>query len=110
MKLPDHEKLDVGIISSIFNKTTATYKFYWFLSLLELLVEEQQPVVPIRNILSRMICNAWYPIHYYKLSFGFADMLSTHSKEIQKQGNIPIDIDKIELYPFSVIVNKDRRV
>lgn len=109
MKLPHHARVNVAIISSIFNKTTATYKFYWFLSVLEIFGERQQGAIPIRKILSQMICNAWYPIHYFKLSFGFADMLSHHSKEIQLLGNIPYNIDKNDLCQW-LVNNQDRRV
>jgi len=41
-----------------------------------------------------MISDAWYPIHYFKLSFGKADSLFDRIIEIQQLLNIPIDADK----------------
>lgn len=95
MELPLNNKLNTHLLSAVFNKTTATYKFYWFLSLLQIFGETQQPVIQIRKILCLMFYNAWYPIHYLKLSFGFADMLSRHSEEIQAIGDIPYNIKKM---------------
>ncbi len=109
MELPLNNKLNTHLLSAVFNKTTATYKFYWFLSLLQIFGETQQPVIQIRKILCRMICNAWYPIHYFKLSFGFADMLSRHSEEIQAIGDIPYNIKKNDLYEW-LVHNQDKRV
>jgi hypothetical protein len=109
MTLPYNNLVSTHNISSIFNKTTATYKFYWFLSLLEIYSEKRDSKIPIRNILSKMICNAWYPIHYFMLSFGFADILSRNSKEIQKIGKIPADISKQDLYHW-LINNDDKRI
>ncbi len=73
MQLPRHHKLPVNHLAAVFNKTTATYKFYWFMSLLELLVERGNTRIPIRDILIRMICNSWYPVNYFKVSFAIFD-------------------------------------
>jgi hypothetical protein len=34
MTLPVNENLPVHLLAACFNKTSATYKFYWFLSIL----------------------------------------------------------------------------
>lgn len=109
MHLPVNENIKVNLISAVFNKTTATYKYYWFLSLLEIFNETQQQKIPIRNILARMICNAWYPVHYFKLSFGLADLLSHNAKEIQRLGGLPDNIHKNDLFQW-LIQNEDREV
>lgn len=109
MELPFNCKVESNLLSSVFNKTTATYKFYWFLSLLELSNKPEQQKIPIKNILARMICNAWYPVHYFKLSFGFADLLSQNVKEIQRLGLLPDDIQKNDLYQW-LIHNENKDV
>ena len=45
------------------------------------------------NIVIRMIANAWYPIHYFRLSFGKSDSLFNIVIELQKITGIPIDAD-----------------
>ena len=108
-QIPTNNNLPVSLLAGVFNKTTATYKFYWFISLLEILIERQQSTIPKRTILARMICNSWYPIHYFKISFGYFDMLSKNSQEIQRLLDLPIDINKDELFELLLNTN-DRRI
>ncbi len=73
MELPLTHKLPVEKLSICFSDTTNAYKFYWFLSILDHLLENGNPTIPIKDIAIRMIANAWYPLDYYKLSFGKQD-------------------------------------
>jgi len=109
MQLPENYKLPINNLVAVFNNTSATYKFYWFISLLEIFIEENKTEIPLRNILIRMICNAWYPVHYFKISFGYSDILSENIKKIQTLTNFPIDIPKNELYK-SLSENQDKNV
>jgi hypothetical protein len=38
-----------------------------------------------------MVANAWYPIHYFRLSFGKSDSLFNIVMELQRITQIPID-------------------
>ncbi len=96
--LPLNRRLSVTKLSSVFNNTVASYKFYWFISLLQLFTERNNKSIPIKDILIKMICNAWYPINFFKLSFGFSDKLNTNISIIRSILNIPIDISKEELF------------
>ena len=107
MQLPNHRKLPVNHLAAVFNKTTAAYKFYWFISLLELLVERGNTRIPIRDILIRMICNSWYPVNYFKVSFGFFDMLGKNIKEIMLLTDASRDIPKMEL--FELLLNSNNK-
>jgi 5-methylcytosine-specific restriction endonuclease McrA len=107
MQLPRHHKLPVNHLAAVFNKTTATYKFYWFMSLLELLVERGNTRIPIHDILIRMICNSWYPVNYFKVSFGFFDMLGKNIQEIMQITEACRDIPKLEL--FELLLNTNNR-
>lgn len=95
--LPKNDKLQINLLSSVFNNTTATYKFYWFVSILDLLVKEGKTRMTFWEIISGMIAESWYPIHYFRLSFGKSDSLNESSICLQKQMNIPIDANKLEL-------------
>ena len=43
------------------------------------------------DIVIRMVANAWYPIHYFRLSFGKSDSLFDIVMDLQRTINIPID-------------------
>lgn len=96
--LPQNIDLSTDKLSSVFNNTTASYKFYWFISILQLFSDRNIQKIPIRNILIRMICNAWYPVNYYKLNFGYSDKLDENIALIQKVLNIPIDVSLNKLF------------
>ena len=97
MQLPNSRSLEINRLSSVFNNTTATYKFYWFVSILNLLTQKGKTQMPFWEIICGMVAESWYPIHYFKLSFGKSDSLFQKSKEIEEFYNIPIDIRKDEL-------------
>lgn len=109
MELPDNQKLPINLLAGVFNKTTATYKFYWFISLLEILNEKRDNRIYFKDILARMICNSWYPINYFKISFGFFDMFDNNIKEIQRITGTSMDINKLELFEF-LITNRSPKV
>jgi len=84
-------------IASVFNNTVATYKYYWLLSILDILVKEGKTTVPFTEIITQMIANAWYPVHYFKLSFGQSDSLYNQIIKIQQITQLPIDASKSEI-------------
>ncbi len=73
MFLPEHNQLDIGKLSSVFRDTTNSYKFYWFLSILDSLRDNGESVIAQKDIALRMLANVWYPLDYFKLSFGTQD-------------------------------------
>lgn len=73
MILPEHSSLDISKLSSIFRDTTNSYKFYWFLSILDSLKNNNQSIISQQDMAIRMLANVWYPLDYYKLSFGKQD-------------------------------------
>jgi hypothetical protein len=86
LKIPDDNNLLVNHLSACFNNTSATYKFYWFLSILQS-VENGQTIISKRALFARMIANAWYTVNYFKVSFGKQDLIQnaiTNIKEIEK--------------------------
>lgn len=42
MTLPKDNKLEISRLVQIYNNTVATYKFYWFVALLDIAVKEQR--------------------------------------------------------------------
>ncbi len=75
MILPQNNKLPISALAGIFNNTSATYKFYWFVTIMEIVVKEHKTKISLWEIIAGMIAESWYPIHYFKLSFGKSDSL-----------------------------------
>ncbi len=77
--LPLANGLDVGSLSRLFDKTTNSYKYVFFLSLLDILnrrfFDASSPIL-LSDILIEMLANAWYPHCFFKLSFGIQDQIA----------------------------------
>lgn len=75
--VPTDTKVDASILSRVFSNTTGTYKFYWFLSLLELVCKHNQSRFSDHEVVAQMVAKAWYPRVYFRLSFGFQEKLAS---------------------------------
>ena len=83
--LPESSRLPIHFLNAVFKggRITNSYKFYWFLSLIQIVEKEQTHLIHINQIATRMIANVWYPIHYFYLSFGKQDKLADVVKQIK---------------------------
>ena len=99
-------------IGKIFDKTVATYKYFWFLSIMQIHAKTGNLNINVWNIVTQMVANAWYPIHYFRLSFGKTDSLYDIVTQLHKEINIPIDagteavIESIKSHNESPLVKK----
>ena len=91
MQLPQSDILTTNRLGKIFSNTVATYKFFWFVSILQIHAKTQNLKICVWDIVIRMVANAWYPIHYFRLSFGKSDSLFEIVMELQRITQIPID-------------------
>lgn len=91
MNIPQSEILSTSRLGKIFSNTVATYKYFWFVSIMQIHAKEDCRRIDVWDIVIRMIANAWYPVHYFRLSFGKSDSLFDIVIEIQHYLNIPID-------------------
>lgn len=82
-------------MNRVFDTTTATYKFYWLLALLDMYVKEQKTEMRAIDVASRMVAYAWYPIEYFRLEFGKGDSMSQIIPNIAELAGITVD-DKLE--------------
>ncbi len=96
MNLPYSQFLSIQKLASVFNSTSATYKFYWLIALIEL-VEEGNIEISKRKIFSRMISTSWYTINYFHISFGKQDNLQIAVEKILKVEKLTIDEKKSKL-------------
>ncbi|HEX8506511.1 MAG TPA: HNH endonuclease domain-containing protein [Hymenobacter sp.] len=85
MHLPEDDQLDVAKLTAVFADTTNSYKFYWLLAILDGLGDSADNRLPLHDLSLRMVAAVWYPLDYFKLSFGkqdgfrpIADFVSQH--------------------------------
>lgn len=69
MNLPHQDDLPIGRLVACFNKTSAAYKFYWFLAILNR-VEQGESRIVKRDLFADMIAHAWFTVNYFHVSFG----------------------------------------
>ena len=91
MQIPNSDILTTNRLGKIFSNTVATYKFFWFVSIMQIHAKSDNPRISVWNIVIRMVANAWYPIHYFRLSFGNSDSLFDIVMDLQHITQIPID-------------------
>jgi hypothetical protein len=95
MLLPKANGLPVNLLAACFNNTSATYKYYWLISILQE-VENGNLRVSKRNLFARMISNAWFTVNYFHVSFGKQDLIQNTIKVVNEIEKIPID-EKLSL-------------
>ncbi len=83
--LPEDDEIDVSILSKVFDDKTNSYKFYWFSAILESLRQNNNPRIDMRELSMRMIAKVWYPLDYFKLSFGLQDRFRENAVAIFTQ-------------------------
>lgn len=91
MPIPHSHILTTEKLGRVFTQTVATYKFFWFLSIMQIFVKDGRLRIDVWDIVIRMVANAWYPIHYFRLSFGKSDSLFDIVTKLQLLTQIPID-------------------
>jgi hypothetical protein len=94
--LPFSAKLPIQKLATIFSSTSATYKFYWLLAILEL-VEENHIVISKRKLFAKMVSNSWYTINYFHISFGKQDKLQHTVEYILNHEELTLDEKKTKI-------------
>ena len=91
--IPQSDTLTTVRLGKIFTKTVATYKYFWFISILQIHAKTGNLRIDVWDSVVRMVANAWYPIHYFRLSFGKSDSLFDIVIDLQKITNLTVDSD-----------------
>lgn len=102
--LPESDEVNVSALSRLFADTTNSYKYLFFISILDILRRRQFNVlssISFHEIIVEMLANAWYPHTYFKLSFGTQDKLTQKLDSLNLEISEPIlkftDADKLLL-------------
>ena len=97
MNIPQSNILTSRYLNRVFDKTVATYKYYWFLGILDICVKQGKTRMNVWEIMISMVANAWFPVNYFRLSFGRSESLYETILTLQKEYDIPINIGVGEL-------------
>ncbi|WP_116787811.1 HNH endonuclease domain-containing protein [Flavobacterium psychrotrophum] len=89
--VPFHPNLPVKTLSGLFSNTASTYKFYWFLAILEA-VETGKTVIEKQELFARMVAGAWYTVNYFHVSFGKQDLLQQSIETIKAGEALPVNL------------------
>ena len=73
-------------LGQAFDNTSASYKFYWLLGILDLLAEKRSDILPIKDIQARMVARAFNSVAYFQLSLGKQDKLQDIIKSMSQKG------------------------
>jgi hypothetical protein len=103
-QLPHSEHLPVNNLAACFNNTSATYKFYWLLSIIQSL-ESGKTIISKRELFAGMVSTAWYTVNYFHISFGKQDKLQRAIENIAVHENLTIDANKASV--FERLVNSE---
>jgi hypothetical protein len=89
-QLPNKIGLPINLLAACFNNTSATYKYYWLLSILQS-VENGNLKISKRELFARMISNAWFTLNYFHVSFGKQDLIQDAIHVVNGIEKISID-------------------
>jgi hypothetical protein len=92
-KLPNENKLQIENLTSVFTDITNSYKFYWFVAILDEIKDKNNNVISIQKLCFRMLSEAWYPLNFYRLSFGKADSFKIISDFVNENTEIDLSIN-----------------
>lgn len=95
--LPEDDLLPIQFLSATFKKTSATYKYYWFLSLIQL-AEEEGLKIEKNRVFARMLANAWYTVNYFKVSFGTQDKVHEAAMFFKEKKNVSIEFSRQKVW------------
>ena len=94
--LPGYDGLPIQKLAQIFNNTSATYKFYWFLAMIDSIESEKRKINKI-DLFAKMLSHPWYTVSFFKLSFGSQDNIQSTIRSLQSLENLPITLQKSEI-------------
>ena len=95
--LPESKGLEISALSKAFENTSNSYKFYWFLSLLDHIAKTNDPEISYEKLSMNMLALVWYPLDFYKLSFGSDDSFKRLAEEVTMHLNIDNGINSPSL-------------
>ncbi len=69
----------------VFDKKATSYKYFWFLSILQIYNERRQTSIPYTNIIAKMVANAWPYVLFKGYNFKSIDQLPNYIFEVKNK-------------------------
>ena len=92
---PSADGLDVDALSKILNRTTNSYKFLFFISILDILKKrdfQSSGQISFFDLTVEMLVKAWIPHRELNLSFGMQDTITSKMDDLNLK--LPIGWEK----------------
>jgi hypothetical protein len=89
-----------AVLARMFRHTRMSYKFFWFLGLLELIAEGKGPTIPVIHVLYEMAVRAWHPVCFYRLSLGVGDVLQEKVRGFLSAASLESKSSRSEILAF----------
>lgn len=97
MQIPYSEKLNTASLARLFDNKSESYKLFWFKAILHE-VGLGRTTISFRELIERMIVDAWYMVSEYKLNLGPADNLEKTVLYIaEKENFLPTEKEEVIL-------------
>lgn len=90
---PQNDHLPIRHLAAAFNNTSATYKFYWLLAILDQVQHNQQEIRK-RDLFASMMAHSWYTVNYFQVSFGRQDLIQDTVRRLKDLEGIAVDAPK----------------
>lgn len=98
--------MNLNPLNRVFEKTQNSYKFFWWISIIEICHQKNENKIYFDEIVLKTISKLWHPVNYFKLSFGKIDQCSKYIKQIKENYHLEDNINENDLYQF-LIEHKD---
>ncbi|NEQ29259.1 MAG: hypothetical protein F6K28_62090, partial [Microcoleus sp. SIO2G3] len=84
--LPASNLLNIDAFEKLFDRTTNSYKYLFFLGLIDILRQREFEVesIALKDIVVEMLLKAWQAHHDYQLQFGRQDQIAIKLDELDR--------------------------
>jgi len=104
MNLPYESHLPIHLLASSFRKTVASYKFYWFLSVIGR-VEQGNVIINKQHLFADMIAQSWFTVNYFHVTLGKQDNLQIAIEKIKAFETLTIDASRDAIFKRLISTN-----
>jgi hypothetical protein len=95
-------------LSNIFNHAQNSYKFFWWISIIEIVKNRNPAIIYFDEIVLKTISKIWYPVNYFKLNFGSQDQCSKYIIQIKSEFKLNDNLRESELYDFLLTIKNNK--
>ena len=88
---------DIEKIKHVFDKKANSYKYFWFMSLLQIYKDNQDENITYKQILVKMISKAWKYVFMLHGRFSQSDRLPSYLTDLQKETGLRRDAPESEI-------------